>query len=66
MLRFRLQTAQEAAAFSEAANILFLDIWEFTNEFVDVRIARDVVCPVFRTILSCDLLSLYGHRYHHC
>ena len=65
VLRFRLETAEETTAFSEAANVLFLDIWEFTNEFVDVRIAKDVVGFVFITNVSYNLLNLYVQRYHH-
>ena len=44
VLRFNIQSAEEAKALSEAANILFLDVWEFTSEWADVRLARDVVC----------------------
>ena len=66
VLRFRLETTDEAMAFSEAANVLLLDIWEFTNEFVDVRIAKDVVSFVFIANASCDLLTLYVYRCHHC
>jgi len=43
VLRFRIQTAEEAKALAEASNVLFLDIWEFTTEWVDIRLAKDVV-----------------------
>ena len=44
--RFRIQTAEEAKALAEASNVLFLDIWEFTTEWVDIRLAKDVVSPL--------------------
>ena len=43
VLRFTITTAEEASALAEAADILFLDVWEFNADWVDVRIAKDVV-----------------------
>jgi extracellular matrix protein 14 len=43
VLRFTLTTPAEAAALAEAAEILFLDVWEFNADWVDIRIAKDVV-----------------------
>ena len=51
VLRFKIQTAEEAQALAEATNILFLDVWEFTSEWVDIRLSKDVVR------LHPDLLS---------
>jgi hypothetical protein len=44
VLRFNLTSAAEASALSEAANDLFLDIWAFSENWADIRIAKDVVC----------------------
>lgn len=46
VLRFRIETAEEAKALSEAANTLYLDVWEASKEWVDIRMAKDVVEPL--------------------
>src|SRR6201999_1939126 len=43
VLRFQVKTEQEAKAISEAADIRYIDIWESTNDWVDIRIAKEVV-----------------------
>ena len=43
VLRFKIRSAEEASALSEAINVLFLDVWEFTAEWVDIRLSKDVV-----------------------
>ncbi|KAL6702582.1 putative metallocarboxypeptidase ecm14 [Coniothyrium glycines] len=43
VLRFRIHTAEEASALAKAADTLFLDVWEFNADWVDIRIAKDVV-----------------------
>ncbi|KAI9734319.1 MAG: putative metallocarboxypeptidase ecm14 [Cirrosporium novae-zelandiae] len=43
VLRFKIRNVEEAKALSEAVNVLFLDVWEFTHEWVDIRLAKDVV-----------------------
>ena len=43
VLRFKIGSAEEASALAEASNVLFLDIWEFTKDWVDVRLAKEVV-----------------------
>jgi len=49
VLRFKIRSAEEASALAEASNVLFLDVWEFTKEWVDVRLAKEVasVYPSF-------------------
>lgn len=43
VMRFTIRTADEASALAEAADVLFLDVWEFNDNWVDIRIAKDVV-----------------------
>ena len=51
VLRFRIHQKDEAIALAEAVNVLFLDVWEFNTEWVDIRLAKDVVSRIF-TILG--------------
>lgn len=43
VLRFRIRSSHEASALADAVNTLFLDVWEFTPEWVDIRLSKDVV-----------------------
>jgi len=43
VLRFEIKSIEEAEALAEAINVLFLDVWEFTTERVDIRLSKDVV-----------------------
>ena len=43
VLRFNISTAEEAVALAEAADTLFLDVWDFTAAWADIRLAKDVV-----------------------
>lgn len=43
VLRFNLSTPQEEKALAEAADTLFLDVWEFTNNWADIRLRQDDV-----------------------
>jgi extracellular matrix protein 14 len=43
VLRFLFQTEEEVLALSEAVEILYLDVWEITDEWVDIRVAKDVM-----------------------
>ena len=43
VLRFKIRSVEEAKALADAINVLFLDVWEFTTEWVDIRLAKDVV-----------------------
>ena len=45
VLRFRIGSSGECEALMDAINILFLDVWEFTSDWVDIRISKDVVSP---------------------
>jgi extracellular matrix protein 14 len=43
VLRFNLTTPAEEKALAEVADTLFLDIWEFTNNWADIRLREDDV-----------------------
>ena len=58
VLRFTITTADEASALAEAADTLFLDVWEFNSDWVDIRIAKDVVRHFPRFPNRCFLTSL--------
>jgi len=44
VLRFNLSTPYEEKSLAEAADTLFLDIWEFRNNWADIRLREDDVC----------------------
>ncbi|KAH0493678.1 hypothetical protein TgHK011_000334 [Trichoderma gracile] len=54
VLRFNVTTADEEAALAEAAAQLLLDIWAFTDEYVDIRLAASQVAPL-RSLLPRSL-----------
>lgn len=43
VLRFNVSTEKESAALAEAVDTLFLDVWDVTAEWADIRLAKDVV-----------------------
>ncbi|KAF2751265.1 hypothetical protein M011DRAFT_394788 [Sporormia fimetaria CBS 119925] len=43
VLRFNISTSEEAAALAEASETLFLDVWEFNEDWVDIQLAESVV-----------------------
>ncbi|KAI9779359.1 MAG: putative metallocarboxypeptidase ecm14 [Peltula sp. TS41687] len=43
VLRFEINDADEAKALAEASNILFLDVWESREDWVDIRISKEVI-----------------------
>ena len=43
VLRFSITSEEEARALADAVNILFLDVWEYTAEWADIRLSKDVV-----------------------
>ncbi|KIW88240.1 uncharacterized protein Z519_11351 [Cladophialophora bantiana CBS 173.52] len=63
VLRFQVKSEEEAKAISEAADILYLDIWEATNEWIDIRIAKEVV-PSFVGLLPSSLHDSYVPLMH--
>ncbi|KAH7061165.1 carboxypeptidase B precursor [Macrophomina phaseolina] len=54
VLRFNVSTEHEAVKLAEAANTLFLDVWDFNENWVDIRLAKDVV-PSLLGLLPASL-----------
>lgn len=54
VLRFKIRTAEEAKALAEASDILFLDVWEFNDDWADIRVATDVVSSCTRLPMLHD------------
>jgi extracellular matrix protein 14 len=46
VIRFNVTTTDEEAALADAASRLFLDVWAFTDDYVDVRLHVDEVSPL--------------------
>ncbi len=63
VLRFKVKSADEAKVLTEVSDILYLDVWESTNDWVDIRIAKDVV-PSVLTLLPPSLRSSYTPLMH--
>jgi extracellular matrix protein 14 len=73
VLRFNLTTLEEEAALSEATSRLFLDIWSFAEEYVDIRIRKQNVHSLLSLLpislqtshstLIPDLASLIRNTY---
>jgi extracellular matrix protein 14 len=53
VLRFNLTTPQEEKSLAEAAETLFLDVWEFTNNWADIRLKEDEVAHVHIPVVLC-------------
>lgn len=54
VLRFRIRTQEEAKAFAEAVDTLYLDIWEASKDWADIRISRKVL-PSFLSLLPTSM-----------
>jgi extracellular matrix protein 14 len=65
VLRFNLTTPDQAWAIKEAAEDLYLDIWEHTDDWVDIRVAKDIVC-ITRIYCQFKKLTFATHRSHRC
>ncbi|KAL8775377.1 MAG: hypothetical protein Q9209_000385 [Squamulea sp. 1 TL-2023] len=63
VLRFAINTREEAAALSEAIHVLFLDVWEFNADWVDIRLAKDVV-PSLLGLLPLSLQQAHTPLMH--
>lgn len=43
VLRFEIHSAADAKALADAVEILFLDVWESTTDWTDIRLSKDVL-----------------------
>lgn len=62
VLRFRVSSAEEIEALLKASDTLFIDVWSATEEWVDLRIAKDVV-PSFLDLLPRPLRQSLRQSY---
>ena len=63
VLRFNISTAEEARALSEAAESQYLDVWDFTGDWVDIRLAKNFVR---RLIRAFEGMLMSPFRCHLC
>ena len=69
VLRFTIKSPGDVEALREASNILFLDVWAYTDEWVDIRLAKDVVClssPVKGEMWLTDICQIRFHPSSDC
>ncbi|KAF2150500.1 hypothetical protein K461DRAFT_287327 [Myriangium duriaei CBS 260.36] len=50
VLRFNISTAEEADKLAEVANHMYLDVWDQTETWVDVRLAKDTLPHVLKQL----------------
>ncbi|KAH8805594.1 putative metallocarboxypeptidase ecm14 [Xylogone sp. PMI_703] len=60
VLRFNISTPYEEQALAEAADTLFLDVWESTDNWADIRLREDDV-PSLLGLLPESLHTAYSH-----
>jgi extracellular matrix protein 14 len=58
VIRFNVTSQEEEQAISKAADTLFLDIWAFTRDYVDVRLHKDDIASLC-TLLPKSLHTAY-------
>ncbi|CAG8974667.1 hypothetical protein HYALB_00006401 [Hymenoscyphus albidus] len=59
VLRFNLTTTEQESALSDAADTLFLDVWEFTSNWADIRLRKEDV-PSLMGLLPESLQKSYS------
>ncbi|QSZ37740.1 hypothetical protein DSL72_008839 [Monilinia vaccinii-corymbosi] len=60
VLRFNLTTPEEEQALADAADTLFLDVWEFTSNWADIHLRKDDV-PSLLGLLPQSLQNAHSH-----
>ena len=63
VLRFNVSTEQEATSLAEAIDTLLLDVWEFSQDWVDIRLAKDIV-PSLLGLLPSTLQKSHTPLLH--
>lgn len=63
VLRFEVKTPEEVHALAEAANTLYLDIWETADDWVDIRVAKSTVEPLL-SLLPGSLHNAHSPLVH--
>ncbi|KIW00599.1 uncharacterized protein PV09_07797 [Verruconis gallopava] len=58
VLRFNISTAEDAIAVGDASRDLYLDVWEFNDNWVDVRLAKNDV-PILLALLPQSLQNAH-------
>ena len=61
VLRFEISSIEQVEALAEAIDVLFLDVWEFTAEWVDIRLSKDVVSLSNRKSVFARPLLISAH-----
>jgi extracellular matrix protein 14 len=64
VLRIEVHNAEEVEALADAVNILFLDVWDSNENYVDIRLAKEVVSNEQPTDLC--YACAYFNRSLHC
>ena len=54
VLRFNITSSDELRSLSTAADTLFLDVWEYTDDWVDIRLSKDIL-PSLLGLLPASL-----------
>lgn len=61
VVRFNVSTAAEARAIAEATEDLYLDVWAFNDDYVDIRLAKSIVRCIAPRACSYSYPPLIHH-----
>jgi extracellular matrix protein 14 len=59
VIRFNISSSQDATSLAEAADTLFLDLWEYTDDWVDIRLQKDLL-PSLLALLPSSLHAAHS------